>query len=68
MKNPVIVSAVRTPIGKFLGTLSSIPATDLGAIAVKEAVQRSGVAPDQAARTRRGRPPWGRVFPIRSRP
>jgi acetyl-CoA C-acetyltransferase len=47
MKNPVIVSAVRTPIGKFLGTLSSIPATDLGAIAVKEAVQRSGVAPDQ---------------------
>jgi len=47
MKNPVIVSAVRTPIGKFLGTLSSIPATDLGAIAVKEAVERSGVAPDQ---------------------
>jgi acetyl-CoA C-acetyltransferase len=47
MKNPVIVSAVRTPIGKFLGTLSSIPATDLGAIAVREAVERSGVAPDQ---------------------
>jgi acetyl-CoA C-acetyltransferase len=43
MDNPVIVSAVRTPIGKFLGTLASIPATRLGAIVVQEAVRRSGV-------------------------
>jgi acetyl-CoA C-acetyltransferase len=43
MDNPVIVSAVRTPIGKFLGTLSSIPATRLGAIVVQEAVRRAGV-------------------------
>jgi acetyl-CoA C-acetyltransferase len=43
MDNPVIVSAVRTPIGKFLGALSSIPATRLGAIAVQEAVRRAGV-------------------------
>jgi acetyl-CoA C-acetyltransferase len=45
--NPVIVSAVRTPIGKFLGTLAGIPATKLGAIAVKEAVLRAGLKPEQ---------------------
>ena len=43
MYDPVIVSAARTPIGSFKGALSSLPATDLGSIAVKEAVQRSGV-------------------------
>ncbi|MHC4992886.1 MAG: acetyl-CoA C-acyltransferase, partial [Planctomycetota bacterium] len=47
MSNPVIVSAVRTPIGKFLGTLSGIPATRLGALVVAEAVRRAGVQPDQ---------------------
>jgi acetyl-CoA C-acetyltransferase len=47
MRNPVIVSAVRTPIGKFLGTLSGLPATKLGAIAVKEALERVGLAGDQ---------------------
>ena len=36
MKNPVITSAVRTPIGKFLGALSAVPATRLGSIAVTE--------------------------------
>ena len=35
----VILSAARTPIGKFQGTLSSVPATQLGAIAVKAAVR-----------------------------
>ncbi len=39
-KEVVIVSAVRTPIGSFLGTLSSIPATKLGAIAIKGAFDR----------------------------
>jgi len=47
MENPVIVSAVRTPIGKFLGTLSGIQAPRLGALAVKEAVARAGLSPDQ---------------------
>ena len=47
MDNPVIVSAVRTPIGKFLGTLAGIPATKLGAIAVREAVLRAGLTPEQ---------------------
>jgi acetyl-CoA C-acetyltransferase len=41
----VIVAATRTPVGKFQGGLSSIPATQLGAIAVKEAVRRAGIDP-----------------------
>ncbi len=40
---PVILSACRTPIGKYLGALSSLPATQLGAIAIREAVRRAGV-------------------------
>jgi len=47
-KNPreaVIVSAVRTPIGKFQGTLVPLSAPDLGAIAVRAAVERAGVDP-----------------------
>jgi acetyl-CoA C-acetyltransferase len=39
----VILSAARTPIGKFQGALSSVPATQLGAIAVKAAVARAGI-------------------------
>jgi len=41
----VIVSAVRTPIGRFLGGLSPLTAPELGAIAVRAALERSGVAP-----------------------
>ncbi|HIH90742.1 TPA: thiolase family protein [Desulfurococcaceae archaeon] len=40
-----IISAVRTPIGKFLGSLSGIPAPDLAAIAAKEAIKRAGIEP-----------------------
>ena len=43
---PVIVAAVRTPTGKFLGGLSSFSAPQLGAIVIKEAVRRAGIAPD----------------------
>lgn len=42
-REPVIISAVRTPVGKINGMLSSIPATQLGAIAVRAAVERAGV-------------------------
>ncbi|MEZ4806501.1 MAG: acetyl-CoA C-acyltransferase [Flavobacteriales bacterium] len=42
----VIVSAVRTPIGSFGGSLADVPATELGATAVKAAVERAGVKPD----------------------
>jgi len=47
MEAPVILSAVRTAIGKFQGALSPLPATELGARVVKEAVQRAGIAPEQ---------------------
>ncbi|HJU90922.1 MAG TPA: acetyl-CoA C-acetyltransferase [Gemmatimonadaceae bacterium] len=42
-RTPVIVSATRTPIGKFLGGLSTLSAPELGAIAIREALKRSGV-------------------------
>ncbi len=41
----VILSAVRTPIGRFQGSLSTVPAPQLGAVAVREAVVRAGIAP-----------------------
>ena len=43
MKEPVIVSAVRTPLGSFNGSLSQIGATQLGALVIEEALQRAGV-------------------------
>ena len=46
MRDVVIVSAVRTPVGKFQGALSELSATDLGAIAVRAAVERAGVKPE----------------------
>jgi acetyl-CoA C-acetyltransferase len=42
-RTPVIVSAARTPIGKFLGALSSLSAPELGAVAIRAAIERSGV-------------------------
>lgn len=44
-----IVSAVRTAIGKFGGTLTGVPAEQLGAIVIKEALARAGVAPEQVS-------------------
>src|SRR5687768_4084371 len=44
-RTPVIVGAARTPIGKFLGALSSLSAPELGGIAIREALRRSRVAP-----------------------
>ena len=45
MRESVIVSAVRTPTGKFLGSLKGFTATELGALAVAEAVRRAGIDP-----------------------
>jgi acetyl-CoA C-acetyltransferase len=42
-----LLSAVRTPIGKFLGELSDVPAPRLGAVAIAEALKRATVRPDQ---------------------
>jgi len=44
-KEAVIISAARTPVGKFLGSLKQFKATDLGALVVRESVKRAGVAP-----------------------
>jgi acetyl-CoA C-acetyltransferase len=46
MKEAVVISAVRTPIGKFLGVLKPLKATELGALAVKEAIRRANVRPE----------------------
>ena len=40
-----IVSAARTPIGKFGGALSTVPATELGGVAIRAAVERAGLDP-----------------------
>ncbi len=45
MDSPVILAATRTPIGKFQGSLSTVPAIKLGALAIAAAVERSGVGP-----------------------
>ena len=45
-RQPVIVSAARTPIGKYLGGLSPLSAPELGAIAIREAIGRAGVPAD----------------------
>ncbi|MBI2816293.1 MAG: acetyl-CoA C-acetyltransferase [Acidobacteria bacterium] len=47
MEQAVILSAVRTPVGKFLGGLERFSATELGATVVREAVTRAGVEPAQ---------------------
>ncbi len=46
IREAVIISAARTPVGKFLGSLKSFKATDLGAIVVRESVKRAGLAPE----------------------
>src|SRR5215469_5736225 len=46
-RDPVLVSAVRTPIGRFLGALASLSAPQLGAIVIREAVRRAGIPVDQ---------------------
>jgi acetyl-CoA C-acetyltransferase len=46
IKEAVIISAVRTPVGKFQGALKGFSATDLGAMVVRESVKRAGVTPE----------------------
>lgn len=47
MKDVVIVSAVRTPMGSFNGSLSTVPATQLGATAIKGAIKAAGIEADK---------------------
>jgi len=51
MEAVLIASAVRTPIGKFGGSLSTLSAADLGVISVKEALRRAGVEPESVNET-----------------
>ncbi|MEJ2717823.1 MAG: acetyl-CoA C-acyltransferase, partial [Deltaproteobacteria bacterium] len=45
LTEPVIISAVRTPVGKYMGTLRDVPAYDLGALVLTDAVERIGLDP-----------------------
>ena len=47
LKKVVIVSGVRTPVGRYMGALKEVAAYDLGALVLKEAVKRAGVDPAQ---------------------
>ncbi len=54
MKNVVIASAARTPIGSFQGQFGTVSAPELGAVAIQEAVRRAGAQPDQVERAYMG--------------
>ena len=51
MREAVIVSAVRTPLGSFNGTLASMGATKLGGLVIAEAVRRAGIAKEEVNET-----------------
>ena len=46
LQDVFILSAVRTPIGKFGGSLAQMTAADMGVVAVKAALERAGVSPE----------------------
>ncbi len=49
MEQAVVVSAARTPVGKFGGSLKDISATKLGAVVINEAIKRANLKPTQPA-------------------
>src|SRR3712207_8372860 len=51
MKEVVIASAVRTAVGKFGGTLKDVPAVELGATVIREAIKRAGIKPEMIDET-----------------
>ena len=59
-RESVIISAVRTPTGRFLGVLKDFTATELGAQVVREAVRRSGIDPGDGRRVHHGQRHPGR--------
>ncbi len=48
MKTPVIISAVRTPVGRYMGALKDIEAYDLASLVLDEAIKKAGLLPEQA--------------------
>jgi acetyl-CoA C-acetyltransferase len=51
VNNVYILSGVRTPVGKFGGSLASLSAADMGVVAAKAALERTGVQPQQVEET-----------------
>ncbi|MEE4265925.1 MAG: acetyl-CoA C-acyltransferase [Desulfobacteraceae bacterium] len=47
MKDPVIISAVRTPVGRYMGALKDVEAYDLASLVLKEAIRQADIQPDQ---------------------
>ena len=47
MKDVFIISAARTPIGSYLGSLSTLKAGELGSIAIKSAVEKAGISSEE---------------------
>jgi len=47
LKRVVMISGVRTPVGRYMGALKEVPAYDLGALVLNEAVKRAGLDPVQ---------------------
>jgi acetyl-CoA acetyltransferase len=69
MERAVILEGARTPIGRFLGSLSEVPAVDLGIHATKAALSRARVAPEDAdelvfGHARQARPATATSLPI----
>jgi acetyl-CoA C-acetyltransferase len=55
-RSVVVIAPVRTAIGTFGGSLKEIPAPDLGAIAIKAAIARAGIHPDEVGTAVMGKP------------
>lgn len=77
LNDVVIVSATRTPIGSFLGSLASQPATKLGTIAIQGAIEKAGIPKEEVKevymgnviqgekdRPRPGKLHWVQVYPL----
>jgi acetyl-CoA acetyltransferase len=47
MKNPVVISAVRTPVGRYMGALKDVEPYDLAALVLEEVIKRAGLSSDQ---------------------
>lgn len=69
-RDAVIVSAVRTAIGSFNGSLAAVPATELGSVVIKSALDRSGIAAHEVDEIIMGnvyQPDWDKIPSVRLR-
>jgi acetyl-CoA C-acetyltransferase len=69
-KRVVIVAATRTPMGSFMGSLSTVSASQLGAVAIKGALEKINLNPDLVdevfmAKLQQDKQPFLQVYPIR---